>query len=68
MNRGPNRLFLTFLIGFSVSAAALILTIPAIFGPHEPQQAMLTMILGAVTAILAVGALLLRPRRHGVAD
>jgi hypothetical protein len=59
-----NRIFLTLFIGLVVSGAALILTLPAIFGPHESIQTMLTLILGGVTAIFAIGVILMRPQKH----
>ncbi len=63
MNRRPSRLFLGSLIGFAVAAAVLILTIPALFGPHEAYQVWLTACLGGLS--LALGALVisLRPPR-----
>jgi hypothetical protein len=59
-----NRIFLTLFIGLVVSGAALILTLPAIFSPHESIQIMLTLILGGVTAIFAIGVILMRPQKH----
>ncbi|TYC96306.1 hypothetical protein FQ377_14040 [Arthrobacter echini] len=67
MSWKPNRTFLALFIGLVVSGAALILTLPAIFGPHESSQAMLTMILGGVTAIFAIGTILMRPQKHSSA-
>lgn len=64
MNWKPNRAFIVLFIGFVVSASALILTIPAIFSPHGSSQAMLTMVLGGLSAIFAVGVILMRPPRN----
>lgn len=66
MRNATNRMLLGLVIGLSLSGAALVLSLPAVFGPHEPYQAWLAMILGGVTAVLAVAVILMRPPRRGV--
>lgn len=63
-----NRTFLALFIGLIVSGAALLLALPVIFGPHESGQAMLTMVLGGITLVFAVGVVLMRPPRRTPAD
>lgn len=63
MNRSASSLFLVSLIAFAVAAAALILTIPALFGEHVPNQAWLTGLLSGLTLVFGVAALALRPHR-----
>lgn len=66
MRNTTNRMLLGLVIGLSLSGAALVLSLPAVFGPHEPYQAWLATILGGVTAVLAVAVILMRPPRRGV--
>ncbi|TFD86962.1 hypothetical protein E3T61_13905 [Cryobacterium lactosi] len=68
MSWKPSRTFFALFIGLVVSGAALVLTLPAIFGPHESSQAALTMILGGVTAIFAIGIILMRPKKQNSAE
>lgn len=51
-------------IAMILAASALILSLPALFRPHEPHQFWLTAILGGVTAVLVVAVILLRPPKH----
>lgn len=53
--------FLTAFIGMVLTSAALILTIPPLFGPHEPYQVWITGVLACLAAACAVGAMSLRP-------
>ena len=60
-NNKTDRVFLGLLIAMVLAASVLILTIPALFGSHEPHQFWLTAALGILTAILGVALILLRP-------
>lgn len=64
MNNKTNRVLMGFLIAMAVAASALVLTIPALFGPHEPHQFWLTAVLGGITAVLGIALILLRPGRN----
>ncbi|KQO03002.1 hypothetical protein ASF21_01245 [Arthrobacter sp. Leaf234] len=66
MSNTTPRAFLALFIGLFIAGAALVLSLPAVFGPHEHYQAWLAMILGGVTAVLAVAVILMRPPRRGV--
>lgn len=68
MNNKTNRVLLGLLIAMALAAAALVLTIPALFGPHEPHQFWLTAVLGGITAVLGIALILLRPRRTDAAS
>ena len=63
-----NRLFLIALIAFSVVGAALILTLPALFSPHQEFQAQLSGFLSGLTLVLGITTLALRPPRRTARD
>lgn len=42
------------ILAFALAAAGLVVSIPPLFGPHEPYQAWLTGALAIVTVALAV--------------
>jgi len=63
-NNKTNRVFVGLLIAMALAASALVLSIPALFGPHEPYQFWLTGTLGALTAILGTALTLLRPPKN----
>lgn len=68
MRNMSNMLFLALLIGMALAAAALILSVPPLFRPHERYQVWITGTLGCLSLVLAVGTLYLRPtqpRRSG---
>ena len=54
-------LFIAVLLGFALTGAALILSIPPLFGPHEPSQVWTTAGLAGLAIVLAGGMLYLRP-------
>lgn len=58
-----NKKFLTMFVGMSVAGAALIWSIPPLFGPHDTYQVWITAVLGCLFLALAVGVLYLRPAR-----
>ena len=58
-----SRLFLVSLIAFAVAGAALILTIPPLFGEYVPNQAWLSGLLSGLTLVFGVTTLALRPHR-----
>ncbi|KNC18781.1 hypothetical protein AC792_10180 [Arthrobacter sp. RIT-PI-e] len=58
-----NRLFLISLIAFSVVGAALILTLPALFGPQNEFQAELSGFLAGLALVLGITTLALRASR-----
>lgn len=64
MDKQPSKSFLVLLIGLAVVAAGFILSIPSLFGPHEPYQVWITGILGGLALTLAVLVLYLRPQRR----
>lgn len=68
MGDTSNSLFLALFIGMVVTGAALILSIPPLFGPHEPHQARTTGVLGGLSLAFAVGTLHSRPRRPRPTD
>jgi hypothetical protein len=60
--------FLALFIGMSLAGAALILSVPPLFRPHERYQVWITVTLGCLSLLLAAGMLYLRleqPRRSG---
>lgn len=59
-----NRLFTGLLLGMALAGAALVLTLPALFGSPEPHQFWITAALGGLTAILGIALILLRPPRR----
>lgn len=65
MHTKPNRIFIGLLLAMSLAAAALILSIPSLFGSPEPGQLWLAAGLGLLTAALGTAVLLLRPQRRG---
>ena len=65
MQNKPNWVFITLLLTMSLAAAALVLSIPALFGSPEPGQLWLAAGLGLLTAALGTGVMLLRPQRRG---
>ena len=65
MQNKPNRIFIGLLLAMSLAAAALVLSIPALFGSPEPEQLWLAAVLAILTAVLGTAVLLLRPQRRG---
>lgn len=57
-------LFIVVLLGFALTGAALILSIPSLFEPHEPAQVWTTAGLAGLAIVLAVGMLHLRLGRR----
>ncbi len=64
MHNKSNRVFIGLLLVMSLAAAALVLTIPALFGSPGPGQVWLAAVLGVLTAVLGTAVLLLRPQRR----
>jgi len=60
MRRVTTKLFLSVFIAMIVTASGLILSIPPLFGPHEPYQAWITGVLGVLAVTLAIVTLILR--------
>ena len=65
MHHKSNQAFIILLAAMSLSAAALILSIPALFGTPDAGQLWLAAVLGILTAALGAAVLLLRPQRRG---
>ncbi|MBF4992711.1 hypothetical protein ITX31_01110 [Arthrobacter gandavensis] len=65
MHNKPNRLFIGLLLALSLAAAALVLSIPGLFGSPGPGQVWLAAVLGVLTAGLGTAVLLVRPQRRG---
>ncbi|MGP5396307.1 hypothetical protein [Arthrobacter rhombi] len=63
MNHKITWLFPGAILAFALAAAVLILTIPALFGAHEPYQTWLTSSLAVLTTLLGTAVILLRPPR-----
>lgn len=63
-----NPLFLALFMGMVLTGAALILSIPPLFSPHEPYQVLLTGVLGVLSLALAAGASYLRPGKPRAPD
>ena len=64
MQHKTNRLFLGTFIGMAVLGAALLLSIPGLFSPHDSQRLWLTGILGGLTLLLAGAVLGMRFRER----
>ncbi|THJ68557.1 hypothetical protein E8P82_01190 [Arthrobacter echini] len=64
MTRRTPRVFIGLLIAMALMAAALILSLPALFGPYEPHQFWITVALGSITAVLGIAVILLRPSKR----
>jgi hypothetical protein len=64
MRETSSPLFIAVLLGFALTGAALILSIPPLFEPHEPARAWTTAGLAGLAIVLAVGMLHLRPGRR----
>ncbi|WP_341393251.1 hypothetical protein [Arthrobacter sp. G119Y2] len=64
MQQKTNRLFLGTFIGLAVLGSALLLSLPALFSPHDPAQLWLTGTLGGLTLLLAVAVLVMRFRQQ----
>ena len=64
MSNKTNRVFIGLLIAMALTASVLVLTLPALFGPHEPHQPWLSVALGSLTAVLGAALILLRPARN----
>lgn len=64
MQTKPNWIFISLLLAMSLAAAALVLSIPALFGSPGPRQLWLTAGLGILTAALGTAVMLLRPQRR----
>lgn len=58
------RVFLGLLLAMSLAAAALILSIPALFDSPDHGQVSHAAVLGVLTAALGTAILLLRPQRR----
>ena len=65
MHHKSNQAFIILLAAMSLSAAALILSIPALFGTPDAGQLWLAAVLGILTAALGTAVLFLRPQRRG---
>jgi len=65
MHNQSNRVFIGLLLAMSLAAAALVLSIPALFGSPSPGRVWIAGVLGVVTAALGITVLLLRPQRRG---
>ena len=65
MHKKSNRVFISLLLAMSLAAAALILSIPALFDSREPDQLWLAAVLGILTTVLGTSVMLLRPQRRG---
>ena len=65
MHNKSNWVFISLLLAMSLAAAALVLSIPALFGSPEPGQLWLAAVLAILTAVLGTAVLLLRPQRRG---
>ena len=63
MSKGSNALFLVLFIGMTLTGAALILSIPTLFGPHEPYHVGTAGVLGGLYLAFAVGTFYLRPTK-----
>lgn len=64
MRHTSDALFIVVLLGFACTGAALILSIPPLFEPHEPARVWTTAGLAGLAIVLAVGMLRLRPGRR----
>ena len=65
MHNKSNWVFISLLLAMSLAAAALVLSIPALFGSPGPGQLWLATGLGLLTAALGTAVMLLRPQRRG---
>ena len=65
MHTKPNRIFIGLLLAMSLAAAALVLSVPPLFGSPGPGQLWLAAGLGLLTAALGTSVMLLRPQRRG---
>lgn len=59
-----NRVFISLLLAMTLAAAALILSIPALFDSPGAGQLWLAAVLGVLTAALAAAVIVLRPQRR----
>lgn len=64
MRETSSPLFIAVLLGFALTGAALILSIPPLFEPHEPARAWTTAGLAGLAIGLALSMLRLRPGRR----
>jgi len=65
MQNKLNRVVISLLLAMSLAAAALVLSIPALFDSPGPGQVWLAAVLGVLTAALGTAVLILRPDRRG---
>ena len=65
MHNKLNRVVISLLLAMSLAAAALVLSIPALFDSPGPGQVWLAAVLGVLTAALGTAVLILRPDRRG---
>lgn len=68
MRSSASRSFIVSLIAFSVVGAALILTLPALFGPQGEFQAQLSGFLAGLALVLGITTLALRASRGTTGD
>lgn len=61
MHNRSNRVVIGLLLAMSLTAAALVLSIPALFGSPTLGQVWAAGMLGVLTAALGTAVLLLRP-------
>lgn len=54
MNQTKSHAFLAVFSAMVAAGAGLVLTLPALFGPHDPYQAWVAALLGAITLAAAV--------------
>ncbi|MER2134471.1 MAG: hypothetical protein ABS910_07310 [Arthrobacter sp.] len=65
MHNKSNWVFISLLLAMSLAAAALVLSIPALFDSPGPGQLWLAAVLGVLTAALGTAVMLLRPQLRG---
>lgn len=61
MNQTKSRAFLVVFIAMVAAGAGLVLTLPALFGPHDPYQVWVAALFGAITLGAAVAVILMKP-------
>lgn len=68
MKKGSNATFLVAFTGMFVAGAALILSLPPLFRPHEPHQVWIAGALASLFVAFALGTLWLRSKGSRLAE